>query len=106
MIRTSQRICPRISRGGQTAVAVVASWIALVNLATALGSPQAIRGTDGSVACLVSAAPDSPQGQSQLSVQVRAPGSKRSVERHRSVRARYASFCRRRNWMLPSTLSA
>ena len=71
------RITRRIGRYSalRAALATAACSIVLVHLAAAGARPQTLRASDGTVACIVSTAPDGPQGQSQLAVQVRAPGS-------------------------------
>jgi hypothetical protein len=56
-------------------VAGAASILAAVQLLAGTATSQTLRASDGTVACLVSRAPDGPQGQSQLAVQVRAPRS-------------------------------
>jgi hypothetical protein len=75
MIWRTRGIGRRVSRTARTVLASAASAIVLVQLTAAGATSQTLRASDGTVACLVSAAPDGPQGQSQLAVQVRAPGS-------------------------------
>lgn len=61
--------------GVRGCLAGAASILAAVQLLAGTATSQALRASDGTVACLVSGAPDGPQGQSQLAVKVRAPGS-------------------------------
>lgn len=75
MIRTTERLRARLSRTARAAFASAAGSVVVVHLAATGATLQTLRAADGTVACLVSAAPDNPQGQSQLAVQVRAPGS-------------------------------
>jgi hypothetical protein len=75
--KMAQRNQPEKGMGG-------ARWIGLTTLAitlvsavlTAQGtSVYSLRSSDGAVACLVSHAPDGPQGQAQLAVLVRGPAT-------------------------------
>jgi len=64
----------RLTNVARTALAGGASIVIFAQLTAAEAPAQVLRGSDGTVACLVTAAPDDPNGQRQLAVHVRAPG--------------------------------
>lgn len=74
MTRRTRRVGWMSARIGRTVVCGLAA-VVVAHLASAAATPQVVRAGNGTVACVVTAAPDGPHGERQLAVQVRAPGS-------------------------------